>query len=65
MDDTKNPSPPDSGDAERPLSLVELERALNEGIADLDAGRTVSAEESRREIEEILSAYENKRTPAP
>jgi hypothetical protein len=62
MDDTKNPSPADSGDG-RSAELAELERMLNEGIDDLDAGRTVSREESRREIEKLFSIYEKKSRP--
>jgi hypothetical protein len=33
-----------------------LERVLDEGIDDLDAGRTVSREELHREVEALLSS---------
>ena len=63
MDDTRHPSPEGQG-ANRPLQKVELERVLDEGIDDLDAGRTISREQSVREIEELLSSHQKKKKPA-
>jgi predicted transcriptional regulator len=56
--------PPRGKSAGRPARQTELEKALNEGIDDLDAGRTVSREESRRELEAVLGSYEKKKAPA-
>jgi hypothetical protein len=60
MDDAKQPP-----GKSRPAKLVELERVLDEGLDDLDAGRTVSREQLVREVEQLLSPEQTKRKRAP
>jgi hypothetical protein len=57
--------PPQGDGAKSPARRTELENALNEGIDDLQAGRTVSREESRREIEAVLAPFEKKKVRTP
>jgi hypothetical protein len=63
MDDVKHP--PAKPDGDRPADIAEVERMLDEGIDDLDAGRTVSREESRRRIETLLASSRHKSTIPP
>ncbi len=42
--------------------LTELEATLAAGLDDIDAGRIVSADESRREVEALLAKYETLKT---
>lgn len=52
MNDPSNPA--SARDSARTEEIERLEQMLNEGLDDLDAGRTVSRDESRLEIEKIL-----------
>jgi hypothetical protein len=56
MDESKAPPP----EQEREAEIKHLEQLLNEGLDDLEAGRTVCRDEMRRDIQAIFSAHEAK-----
>jgi hypothetical protein len=66
MVDAKNALPPLAElDAESQAQIRRLEHLLDEGLDDLDAGRTVTRDALRREIEALFAAHEAKKIAAP
>jgi hypothetical protein len=57
MDDVKHPSPvPAERDPEHQAEVRRLEQMLNEGLDDLDAGRTVAGDAVYRRLKAKIAA---------
>jgi hypothetical protein len=54
------PAPEPNGSADE--QIRRLEKLLDEGLDDIDAGRTVSRDEMRREIEALLAGRKPRKT---